>query len=126
MKSTLVLFVCAFLLLTCLSSLAPAQSTFGSITGTVTDQTGARVSNARITVTNQDTGVMRKVTAGSDGVYSVPNLLPGTYRVSVEAGGFNLLERSGVVLDANRIVNVDAQLAVGSSTTKVEVSAAPP
>jgi len=109
-----------------LSTPAAAQSTFGSITGTVTDQTGARVAGAKINVNNQDTGVSRKTTTGADGVYAVTDLSAGTYRVQVEAAGFNLLERNGIVLDANRTVNVDAQLAVGSSATKLEVAAVAP
>jgi hypothetical protein len=113
------------LLALCAAPLA-AQSTFGSITGTVTDPTGARIADAHITVTNQDTGVSRKTTTRADGVYGVSDLAPGSYRVSVEASGFNLLERGGIVLDANRVVNVDAQLAVGSSSTRVEVAAVAP
>ena len=119
-------FTTAVVLFALFNAPAAAQSTFGSITGTVTDQTGARIADARITVTNQDTGVSRKTSTGADGVYGVPDLLPGNYRVAVEANGFNLLERSGIVLDANRVVNVDAQLAVGSSATKVEVAAVAP
>ena len=109
-----------------LISPAAAQSTFGSITGTVTDQTSARVANARITVTNQDTGVSRKATTGADGVYAVTDLSAGRYRVEVEASGFNLLQRNDVVLDANRVVNVDAQLAVGSPSTRMEVAGVAP
>ena len=124
MKSRFTLFVCALAAL--VAPRAFAQSTFGSITGTVTDPTAARIAGARVTVTNQDTGVSRKADAGADGVYSITNLLPGTYRVQIEASGFNLLERSGIVLDANRVVNVDAQLAVGTPSTKMEVEAAAP
>ena len=126
MRSTFALSVFALLLLTCLPSPARAQSTFGSITGIVTDQSGARVADARITITNQDTGVSRKATTGADGVYNVPDLPPGSYRIQVAADGFNLLERSGIVLDANRVINVDAPLAVGSPSTKVEVVAIAP
>jgi hypothetical protein len=116
-------FVVALLLL---SAVAYSQSTFGSITGTVTDQSGARVANAQITVINQDTSVARKSVTASDGVYTVTDLQPGIYRVQVQTEGFKLLQRSGVVLDANRVVNVDAALEVGSPTTKVDVAAVAP
>ncbi len=102
------------------------QSTFGSITGTVTDPTGAAIPNATVTATNQDTSVSRHASSGSDGVYSITDLLPGAYTVSAGANGFSSLERKGVVLDANRVVNVDAQLTLGSSASKIEVQAVSP
>jgi hypothetical protein len=116
-------FILALLLL---PAVAYGQSTFGFITGTVTDQSGARVANAQITVINQDTSVARKAATASDGVYSVTDLQPGIYRVQVQSEGFKLLQRSGIVLDANRVVNVDAALEIGSPTTKVDVAAAAP
>jgi hypothetical protein len=126
MRFRLYLFACAIFVFGFLASHVSAQSTFASITGTVTDQSGARIADARVIVTNQDTGVSRRSSTGTDGVYSVPDLSPGKYRVQVEAAGFSLLERGGIVLDANRVVNVDAQLALGSSSTKVEVAASAP
>src|ERR1700728_3419547 len=96
-----------FSLLVCLVIPSPSQSTFGSITGTVTDKTSAVVAGAKVVVTNEGTSVARRVTAGTDGIYTVTNLLPGSYRLQVEAKGFSSLDRSGIVLDANRVVNVD-------------------
>jgi hypothetical protein len=119
----LVFCVCAALALTC--SLY-GQTTFGSITGTITDPSGAVIPNAQVTVTSQNTGVTRRVSTGTDGVYVVPNLQPDTYKVAVEQQGFNAVERSGVVLFANGTVSIDLQLAVGASSTKVEVTGAPP
>lgn len=121
-KTTVALCV----LLLFLAGSAIGQSTFGSITGTVTDATGGMVPGAQIKATNEDTGVSRSAPSGSDGIYHVTNLLPGTYTVRVEASGFSVLERKGIVLDANRVVNVDAQLAVGTVATKVEVEAIAP
>jgi Protocatechuate 3,4-dioxygenase beta subunit len=68
-------------LVLCLAGRVSSQSTFGSITGSVIDPTGARVPGARITVTNEDTGVKRTMTAGADGVYAITDLLPGRYGV---------------------------------------------
>ena len=113
-------------LMALLVTTATGQTTFGSITGTVRDQSGAVVPGVSITVINQDTGVSRRAPTGADGVYSVTNLLPGTYRLQAEQKGFNLLEQSGIILDANRVVNVDVQLAVGSPSNKVEVTAQVP
>src|SRR5579872_1652275 len=105
------------LLLTSLVVPSRSQSTFGSITGTVTDKSSAAVPGAKVAVTNEGTGVARHVTAGSDGVYTVNDLLPGSYRLQVEAKGFSALDRAGITVDANRIVNVDVQMTVGASTT---------
>ena len=116
------------LLLLVLSLAAPgrSQSTFGSITGTVTDKSSAAVPAAKIVVTNVATGVIRRATAGTDGVYTVNDLLPGSYRLQVDATGFSPLDRPGITLDANRVVNVDVQMTVGSSSTRVEVVASAP
>src|SRR5690349_25130418 len=98
-----------------------AQTTFGSITGVVTDPSGAAVPNAQITVVNQDTGFTRRQSSAVTGVYTVSDLVPGTYRVRIEGKGFNPQEKQGVVLDANHVVTVDVQLTVGAASTEVEV-----
>src|SRR5579883_1139204 len=115
----------SLMLLVLLRAFAWGQTTFGSITGTVTDQSGAAVPNANISVTNQDTGVVRRAPTGADGVYSVPDLLPGNYRLEVVQKGFNPIERTGIVLFANRTVNVDVQLSVGTSSAIIDVTAQP-
>ena len=116
----------AFLLLAWFVPTVTAQSTAGSITGTVADASGAAIPQAGVTVINQATNVRQHVTTATDGVYHATDLLPGTYTIQVEAKGFDLFERKGIVLDANRVVNVDAQLTVGSPATKVEVTAVAP
>src|SRR5436190_24200725 len=65
-----------------------AQNPTGSIRGTVTDQQGAIIQNATVTVTNKATGDARKVNTGSDGSYAVENLLAGEYEVKIEASNF--------------------------------------
>jgi hypothetical protein len=105
---------------------ASAQTTFGSITGVVTDPSGASVPHAQITVVNEETGFTRRQTTAATGVYSVPNVVPGTYRVSVESKGFNTQEKKGVVLDANHVVTVDMQLTLGAASTQVEVQGTVP
>lgn len=103
------------------------QTIFGTITGTVTDQSGAAVPAATVTVTNEATGIQRRISTTATGVYAVPDLGVGSYRVRAEKPGFRAYEEAGVHLNANRTVNVDARLQVASTGTTVEVtSAAPP
>lgn len=116
----------AFLLAFACVHSAQAQTTFGSITGVVTDPSGAAIPNAQITVVNENTGFTRRQSTVVTGVYTVPDLPPGTYRVRIEGKGFNAQERQGVVLDANHVVTVDVQLAVGAATTQVEVQGTVP
>ena len=116
----------AVLLILMCSLSGSAQTTFGSITGVVTDPSGAAVPNARITVVNQDTGFTRRGSTALTGVYTISDLVPGTYRVLVEGKGFNTQEKQGIPLDANHVVTVDVQLAVGSSTTQVDVRSTVP
>src|SRR5215467_3242577 len=87
-----------FLLVFC----AFAQSTFGSFTGTVTDPSGAVIPAATVEVINEGTGATRTVTTSSAGVFNVPNLDLGTYRVRVTAQGFSVYDHSGLELAANQ------------------------
>jgi len=91
---------------------AGAQSTFGTLTGTVTDPSGAVISGAAVTITNKGTQVARTVTSGADGNYQVVNLDPGNYSLTVEAAGFSKLVRDEIELLARQIVRVDARLEV--------------
>jgi hypothetical protein len=117
------LSVCLFL---CLTSLGVGQTTLSSITGTVTDPSGAVVPGANVTVTNEGTQIARQVTTGTSGVFNVPNLNVGTYRVTVTAPGFARYERGGLVLTANQVLNVDTRLELAATATVTEVRAATP
>ena len=105
---------------------ARAQTTFGSITGVVTDPSGAAVPDAQISVSNEQTGFTRRSATGAGGVFTVPDLIPGSYKVRIEKSGFSAQERPGVLLDANHVVTVDVQLTVGSTNTQVEVQGTVP
>jgi hypothetical protein len=94
----------------------------GQILGTVTDPSGAVVPNVTITVRNLGTNAVRTVTTGSNGDFVVPGLRPATYEVVVQASGFMTHTGRVEVTVASKVV-VDIQLAVGSSSTSVEVSA---
>ncbi len=105
-------------------SAAAAQTTFGAITGTVTDGSGAVISSADVSVINEQTGTQRRVTTGSTGVYVVANLDLGVYTVVIEKGGFRGYKRAGMHLAANQVINVDARLAVSPIATTVDVTGA--
>jgi hypothetical protein len=105
---------------------AYAQSTFGSISGTVSDPSGAVITGAQISALEVNTGVAHSVLSGSDGVYTLADILPGTYRLTVSAKGFDQFERPGIVLFAGQNINVDARLTVGGTETRITVNVAPP
>src|SRR5215467_3364216 len=83
-----------------------AQSTFGSFTGTVTDPSGAVVPAATVEVINEGTGATRAVTTSSAGIFNVPNLDLGTYKVRINAKGFNTYERVALQLAANQVIDL--------------------
>jgi hypothetical protein len=109
-----------------IASASLAQSTFGSFTGAVKDPSGALVPGASVEVSNEGTGATRKVTTSSAGVFNVPNLDIGAYRIHVSAQGFNSYDRAKVFLEANQVINLDITLTVGSTIDTVEVHAANP
>ena len=98
----------------------------GTIQGTVTDRTGAVVPEATVTVTNVSTNSQRAATTTSSGYYSVPALTAGTYTVTVTAKGFQTVTRPHVIVDALAVVALNLALPVGSATSTVTVTAAPP
>jgi outer membrane receptor protein involved in Fe transport len=103
-----------------LSGLLSAQ-TVSSITGTVTDASGAVVANATVTVTNDATGVKKTTTTNSAGSYNVTDLLPGTYTVKVEDAGFSSALLQGIGVEVAHAATVDAVLKTGSTTETVTV-----
>ncbi len=99
-----------------------AQTVSGTINGTVQDASGAVVANAQISVTNQDTGVIRTTTSTADGVFSVPSLLPGRYTVQAKSQGFNTAEVKDVVVNVGSETRADMRLQVGTTSTAVTVT----
>ena len=112
--------VSLFLLLGCAMLLAQVQT--GNITGTLTDQTGANIPNATVTVTNTDTGAVRTVTTNAQGSYSVLDLPIGKYQVRAEASGFGTQTRTGIELSVGQTLVVEVKLEVGQVAQNVEVS----
>src|SRR5438445_5638594 len=99
-----------------------AQRITGTLRGQVLDPSGAAVPDAQVTATNQETGVSVKVTTTSAGTYSFPSLIPGTYKVEVEAKGFKNFLKTGVNVIANQDNVADARIDWGVATEVVEVS----
>lgn len=98
----------------------------GTIQGTITDNTGAALPGATVTVTNVNTGTKRTTVTTHSGNYSVPALNAGTYKVKVSDSGFRTVTQPNVVVDALAVVAVNLKLPVGSTSSTVTVSAAPP
>ena len=98
-----------------------AQAETGQITGTVLDSSGAAIPKATVEIKNVATGATRTTTTTQDGDYTVSNLPPGDYEVSVSATGFTSSKQKVAVAVGSR-VGVNAQLKVGSTTTTVEVA----
>jgi hypothetical protein len=101
--------------------LASAQTVTGSITGEVTDPTGAVIPNARISVENVDTGVKALATTNASGVYSIRFLPIGRYKVVVDAKGFSSETVPPFTLEINQTVKLDEALSVGA-TSVIEVN----
>src|SRR5262245_16909643 len=99
------------------------QSDRGSITGTITDSTGGIVPDAAVTATNTATNLVSRTATNESGVYAIPALLPGTYKVRVEKNGFKAAEQAQVILAASSTVRVDIGLQVGEVSESVDVSA---
>ncbi|HEX6896939.1 MAG TPA: carboxypeptidase regulatory-like domain-containing protein, partial [Bryobacteraceae bacterium] len=113
----------SYCLLTLLSVTAFAQAPTGIVLGTITDETGAVVPNATISITNKATGAARTLTANSEGLYSAPSLAAGDYEVRVEMAGFRTVVRDAQVL-AGSSTTVNLTLAVGTTQEVVNVEAA--
>jgi len=100
-----------------------SQTSQGRILGTVSDQTGAVIVGAKVTITNAATNVSRQLVTTSVGEYVAPNLDPGPYRVAAEAQGFKKAVSTQFVLEVSRDVRIDLKLQPGAVTETTEVSA---
>src|SRR5262245_45834531 len=113
----------------CLAGLvrpAHAQVAAGEMTGLVKDQAGAAVPGATVTVTDINTNRQGVATSSAAGVYTVPSLAPGEYRLDVELSGFRPVRRVGIHLSTGEKARIDVDLAVGSISEQVTVTADSP
>jgi hypothetical protein len=124
-KLSLGFFVIGACLLLSLGRLA-AQTTSGSIVGTVTDVSGAAVPGAPVTVTNVDTNIATKTATDTSGNYVVTPLAVGHYSVTVEARGFKRSVSAGITLNVQDRIGVNVVLEVGQVSETVEVTGAAP
>src|SRR5579883_2931686 len=108
-------------LLACIA--AQAQESRGTITGTVTDPTGASIPGAKITGTEVRTGTRVQTVSESSGQYTLPFLPTGEYSVSATMQGFKEFIRKGIQVGAGDHVSIEIGLEVGDTATSVEVTA---
>ncbi|HKN25942.1 MAG TPA: carboxypeptidase regulatory-like domain-containing protein [Candidatus Acidoferrum sp.] len=100
-----------------------AQEIAGSIRGTLTDGTGATVSNAKVTAIQRETGLQRSTVSNAQGAYVLVELPVGHYRLEADAVGFKRFVQEGISLDVNKTATVGIHLAVGTNTQEIEVKA---
>jgi Carboxypeptidase regulatory-like domain len=100
---------------------ARAQVSGATLTGTVSDSSGAVIPNVRILIKNEGTSEVRTVTVDSAGFYSAPNLLPGQYDVTVTAPGFATSVQKGVILTVGAQQLLNVKMLVGQVTQTIEV-----
>ena len=113
-----------FFILVGLCALTAWSQSTASLSGTVTDPSGAVVPNAKVTVHSLATGLDRVVNTDSAGLYVVPSLIPGDYKVQVSASGFSAYVVPKVTLDVDREVTVNMHLAISSAGETVQVQSA--
>jgi hypothetical protein len=113
---------CAALALFLGGAAAVAQTITGSVRGTITDPSGAVVAGARVAVTNTGTGVITQTVTDKSGLYSVGFLVLGNYTVTATAPGFETASVGPFIVQIDQIVTADAKLAVGKTSTTVNVS----
>lgn len=108
------------------ASALQAQVDTGSITGTVTDTSGAVVSGAKVTITNEGTGATLSTTTGGDGIYDFSPVRIGSYKLEASASGFKTVVQAHVVVDVSARVQENFKLQPGAVTETVEVTGAAP
>ena len=101
----------------------PGQGSSASLSGTVTDPSGANIPGATVTLLNVATGTAQKTVTSDAGSFSLINVLPGSYTVQVTKTGFSTLEKTGVILQVNQSATLNFPLSVGSTEQTVDVTA---
>ena len=107
-------------------SAAFAQEVRASIGGRVTDPHGSVVAGAAVTVVSEETGVKFETKSNKEGSWTIGFLLPARYRLTISASGFKKSERAGIELQTADVKQIDVELALGSASQTVEVTAETP
>ena len=121
-KTKVILFLTLMLFSVFLVSSINAQSGTTGISGTVTDQNGAAVPGATVTLTNPATGFNRSVTTDSDGKFNFPGIQPATYRLEVQANSFKKLVNTSVQALVDSPIEVDLPLEPGDVSAVVDIT----
>ncbi len=128
-RKSIFLYSSLLLVILAMSISSVAQRNAGSIVGTVKDQTGALVPDAKVVITNNANGFTREVTSNEVGEFAVPNLEPGNYSVKVEATGFKSVLLASVTVETNARVPINVQFTdvagVGDNVVNVTADSAP-
>jgi hypothetical protein len=119
-------FACTLFTILCITCLctfqARAQVSGATLSGTVTDSSGAVIPNTKVSITDASTGVTRDVISDSAGLYTAPNLLPGTYEIRATAAGFSTQVQKGITLTVGAQQALDIKMQVGQLSATVEVT----
>ena len=102
---------------------AVGQTDTARLSGVLSDPAGQSIPSATVTITNLATGAQRTTTSNGDGIYTLPSVTPGRYRVSVEKEGFREIMLDGLVLNIQDVIQQNFQLEIGSVTQSVTVEA---
>ncbi|MFN0122211.1 MAG: carboxypeptidase regulatory-like domain-containing protein, partial [Blastocatellia bacterium] len=102
---------------------AGAQVLYGSLVGTVTDESGAAVTGATVSVTNKGTGQTKETTTDAEGIYTISNILPGVYDIKVSRQGFSTHAGTDLNVSANNALRLDVRMKVGNVSDTVSVTA---
>lgn len=115
----------AFLALTLFGAIAHGQLNRGSITGIVTDPSGAAIPGANVRATHSETGVSTTTTSTASGNYAIQGLQVGQYRFEVESPGFKRYSSPNVTVTGGANIRIDAALALGNVSESIEVTTEP-
>ena len=122
--------MCALLIslgmMICATTSLYSQSTYGSVTGSVTDASGAVISDANVTLTNLGTAEKRTQSSGNDGLFTFVNLFAGQYRIDVEKQGFKHFVRTPLTVQIQQDTHINAAMQVGEVSQIVEVTSQTP
>ena len=103
-------------------AIAGAQALYGSLTGSVTDNSGAAIPGVTITATNEGTGLTLDTVTDAEGLYTIRNVLPGSYQLTASLQGFKTFTQTAIPLTAGNILRVNAVLEIGALTESITVT----
>ncbi|MEK7832526.1 MAG: TonB-dependent receptor, partial [Acidobacteriota bacterium] len=110
-----------FVVVICMAFGVTAFGQVAQVTGRISDQGGAVIQGAKVTVTNSSNGFKRETASNDEGYFTVPSLQPGSYQVSIQKDGFRPILQTGLVLQVEQVARLDFTLQTGTVTDTVEV-----